>query len=189
MELEEIRNEAYDMLKSPRVKTKIFHDRSIYQKNFVQGWKIMLYDTRLHLFVGKLKTRWSGPFRVQNVFPRGAVKVSDPNSSQVLKVNRQKLKPFLAIDLESDVDRVMGLYDPFYNWTRIVICFFSLWRNFCAFRSRWGGIVTFTVDWSKHFGQSKSSSEMMHDLDLFHAFVFAFMSYIGDNAWDRCGEW
>jgi len=39
----------------------------------------------------------------------------------------------------------------------------------------------FTV-WSEHFDRSKSSSEMIPDLYTFHAFVFAFMSYIGDNA-------
>ena len=75
----------------------------------------MLYDTRLHLFIGKLKTGWSGPFTVQTIFSHRAVKISDPKNDQVFKVNRQRLEPFLATEFESDADKVMGLYDPFYN--------------------------------------------------------------------------
>ena len=69
--------------------------------------------------MGKLKTRWSGPFIVQTVFSYGTVKISDPKNDQVFKVNGQRLKPFLATNLESDIDKVMGLYNPFYNLLRI----------------------------------------------------------------------
>ena len=75
----------------------------------------MLYNSRLHLFTGKLKTHWSGPFIMHSVFPHGAVKISDPKNGQVFKINGQRLKPFLATELESDVDKVIGLYDLFYS--------------------------------------------------------------------------
>jgi len=43
------------------------------------------------------------------------VKIFDLKNNQVFKINGQRLKPFLATELESDMDKVMGLYDPFYN--------------------------------------------------------------------------
>ena len=57
----------------------------------------------------------ASPFTVQTVFSHGVVKISDPKNRQVFKVNRQRLKSFLATDRESDVNKVMGLYDPFYD--------------------------------------------------------------------------
>ena len=56
-ELEEIRNEAYDTAQISKYRTKLFHDQSINRKNFIPGQKVLLYNSRLHLFSGKLKTR------------------------------------------------------------------------------------------------------------------------------------
>ena len=45
---------------------------------------------------GKLKPRWDGPFIVRDVFNHGAVVVEDPRDGRILKVNGQRLKPFLG---------------------------------------------------------------------------------------------
>ena len=71
------------MLKSQKVELKSFKTVPY----FVPGQKVLLYNSRLHLIAGKLKTRWSGPFTVQTVFSHGAVKISDPKNGQVFKVN------------------------------------------------------------------------------------------------------
>jgi len=76
-ELEEIRNEAYDNAQISKYRTKLFHDRSINQKNFILGQKVLLYNFRLHLFPSKLKTRWSRPYLVRTVFPHGTIEISD----------------------------------------------------------------------------------------------------------------
>jgi hypothetical protein len=34
---------------------------------------VLLYNSRLHLFPGKLRSRWSGPFIVKHVYPYGAL--------------------------------------------------------------------------------------------------------------------
>ena len=47
----------------------------------------MLYNSRLHIFAGKLKTRWSGPFIVCTVFPHGVVVIVDPKCNTEFKVN------------------------------------------------------------------------------------------------------
>ena len=76
-ELEVIRKEAYDNAKITKSRTKFFHDWSNHRKIFDPGQKVLLYNFRLHLFIEKLKTRWSGPFIVHAVFSYGAVKISD----------------------------------------------------------------------------------------------------------------
>ena len=49
-ELEELRNDAYDNARIAKHRTKIFHDKSIHRKIFVSGQKVLLYNSRLHLF-------------------------------------------------------------------------------------------------------------------------------------------
>jgi len=60
-ELEEIRNDAYENSK--------IHKARILRKTFDVGQKVLLYNSRLHLFPGKLRSRWSGPFIVKHVYP------------------------------------------------------------------------------------------------------------------------
>ena len=104
-ELDEMWNEACGNARIIKSMTKIFHDRSIHRKNFVSGQKVLLYNSRLHLFARELKSWWSGPFMVHTVFPHGAVRTSNLKNGQIFKVNRQRLKPFLTTKLESDLNK------------------------------------------------------------------------------------
>ena len=54
-----------------------------------------MYKTRLHLLLGKLRSRWTGPFVVKTVFSHGAVKIENPRNGNVFKVTGQRLKPVL----------------------------------------------------------------------------------------------
>ena len=74
-ELEELRNDTYNNARISKHRAKLFHDKSIHRKNFVSGQKVLLYNSRLHMFPGKLKTRLSGPYIIQNVFPYGAIEI------------------------------------------------------------------------------------------------------------------
>ncbi|XP_068323218.1 uncharacterized protein, partial [Pyrus communis] len=76
-ELEELRNEAYENAKIYKERTKLYHDKAILRKEFHQGMKVLLYDSRLRLFPGKLKSRWVGPFKVLQTFPHGAVEIEN----------------------------------------------------------------------------------------------------------------
>ena len=64
-------------------------------KNFNEGDQVLLYDSKLHLFLGKLKSRWTGPFIVQQAYPNGSVDLLNPNDNRVIKVNGQRLKPYI----------------------------------------------------------------------------------------------
>ena len=49
-----------------------------------------------NLGLGKLKPRWDGLFIIRKVFNHGAVVVKDPRDGRILKINGQRLKPFLG---------------------------------------------------------------------------------------------
>ena len=55
-ELEELRNDAYFNSKIAKDKKKKWHDQLITRKTFNQGDQVLLYDSKLHLFPGKLKS-------------------------------------------------------------------------------------------------------------------------------------
>ena len=56
-ELEELRNDAYFNSKIAKDRLKKWHDQLIAHKNFKQGDQVLLHDSKLHLFPGKLKSR------------------------------------------------------------------------------------------------------------------------------------
>ena len=83
------------MQKITKNRVKVFHDKFIMRKTFVPKQKVLLYNFRIYLFPGKLKSRWTRLFIAKIVFPHGAVEISDPNSGNDFKVNGQRLKLFL----------------------------------------------------------------------------------------------
>ena len=93
-ELDEFHNEAYENARIYKEKTKAWHDKHIARKEFKAGQQVLLFNSRLKLFPGKLKSRWSGPFTVTQVFPRGGVAVTHPEKG-TFKVNTQQLKSYL----------------------------------------------------------------------------------------------
>ena len=56
-ELEELRNEAYDNARIYKDKTKKWHDQKIMRREFKSGELVLLYNSKLKLFPGKLKSR------------------------------------------------------------------------------------------------------------------------------------
>ena len=95
-ELEELRNDAYSNSKIAKDRLKKWHDQLIASKNFKQRNQVLLYDSKLHLFLGKLKSRWTGPFIIHQVYPNGAVDLLNSKDSKVFKANGQRLKPYAA---------------------------------------------------------------------------------------------
>ncbi|XP_052297041.1 uncharacterized protein LOC127902243 [Citrus sinensis] len=110
-ELEELRNDAYENSRIIKARTKAFHDKRIFRKTFEIGQKVLLYNSRLHLFPGKLKSKWSGPFVVKNVYSYGAIEIENPNNGVTFKVNGQRLKPYLEHH-PRDEDTEINLDDP-----------------------------------------------------------------------------
>nr|GMD28169.1 uncharacterized protein LOC105953567 [Ipomoea batatas] len=76
-ELKEFRMDAYENAKIYKERTKYFHDKRILRRSFESGDQVLLYNSRLKLFPGKLKSRWLGPFTVVEQSPSGAVTIFD----------------------------------------------------------------------------------------------------------------
>ena len=91
-ELDEFRLQAYESASIYKEKTKKWHDKKIVEREFVSGQLVLLYNSRLRLFPGKLKSRWSGPFKVKRVFPHGAVEIENLADNSLFTVNGQRLK-------------------------------------------------------------------------------------------------
>ncbi|CAA7024165.1 unnamed protein product [Microthlaspi erraticum] len=83
-ELEEIRLDAYESLRIYKERTKAFHDKRIVPKVFKAGDDVLLYNSRLKLFPGKLKSRWSGPFKVKEVLPYGDITLVNQNGVEFM---------------------------------------------------------------------------------------------------------
>ncbi|GJR35525.1 reverse transcriptase domain-containing protein [Tanacetum coccineum] len=66
-ELNELRDEAYENSLIYKEKTKRIHDSKIKNRVFNVGDRVLLFNSRLKIFSGKLKTRWSGPFTITQV--------------------------------------------------------------------------------------------------------------------------
>ena len=65
------------------------------RKEFRVGELVLLYNSRLKLFLGKVKSRWSGPYTVIVVTPFEAVTLKT-NYGDEFKVNDQRLKHYIG---------------------------------------------------------------------------------------------
>lgn len=66
---------------------------------------MLLYNSRLRLFPGKLKSRWMGPFTIREIFPYGTVEIVGEDGVD-FKVNGHRLKRYISgptVDDERDV--------------------------------------------------------------------------------------
>ena len=100
-ELDEFRNEAYENARIYKEKTKAWHDKHITRKEFTAGQQVLLFNSRLNLFPGKLKSRWSGPFTVTKVFSHGGAEVTHPQKG-TFTVTTQRLKPYYGGEILAD---------------------------------------------------------------------------------------
>ena len=112
-ELDELRRESYESSRIYKERLKLLHDKNIVRKIFEPDQKVLLYNSRLHMFPGKLRSRWTDPFIIKVVYPYGTVEIENPKIAKTFKVNGQRLKPFLE-----NFDRLEHseeLVDPLYQ--------------------------------------------------------------------------
>nr|GEU29877.1 reverse transcriptase domain-containing protein [Tanacetum cinerariifolium] len=97
-ELNELRDQAYENSLIYKERTKKLHDSKIKNRIFNVGDQILLLNSRLKIFSGKLKTRWSGPFTIAQVFPYGTVELSQPDGPN-FKVNSHRVKHYFGREI------------------------------------------------------------------------------------------
>ncbi|CAN6697951.1 unnamed protein product [Malus baccata var. baccata] len=142
-ELDEIRNEAYENARIYKEKTKAFHDKMIRAKTFSIGQKVLLFNSHLRLFPGKLRSKWVGPFIVTNVFPHGAVQIKSSRTQQEFKVNGHRLKPYYEMFEEHVVEE--GTFQ--HNDEDLVFNCITVEKNKCGGRNLCVGICAKNKNW------------------------------------------
>ncbi|GJY60679.1 hypothetical protein Tco_0461336 [Tanacetum coccineum] len=97
-ELNELRDQAYENSLIYKERTKKLHDSKIKNRIFNVSDRVLLFNSRLKIFSGKLKTRWSGPFTITQVFPYGTLELSQPDGPK-FKVNGHRVKHYFGRDI------------------------------------------------------------------------------------------
>ncbi|GJX64984.1 reverse transcriptase domain-containing protein, partial [Tanacetum coccineum] len=101
-ELNKLRDQAYKNSLIYKERTKKLHDSKIKKRIFNVGDRVLLFNSRLKIFSGKLKTHWSGPFTITKVFPYGTIELSQPDGPS-FKVNGHRVKHYFGGDLPPKV--------------------------------------------------------------------------------------
>nr|GFA90482.1 reverse transcriptase domain-containing protein [Tanacetum cinerariifolium] len=97
-ELNNLRDQAYENSLIYKERTKKLHDDKIKNRIFNVGYQVLFFNSRLKIFSGKLKSRWSGPFTISKIYPYGTAKLIHPNGCN-FKVNCHRLKHYHGGDL------------------------------------------------------------------------------------------
>nr|GEX63511.1 reverse transcriptase domain-containing protein [Tanacetum cinerariifolium] len=91
--LNKLHDQAYENSLIYKEKTMRLHDSKIKDRVFNVGDRILLFNSRLNIFSGELKTHCSGPFIITHVFPYGTVELSQTDGPN-FKVNGHRLKHY-----------------------------------------------------------------------------------------------
>ena len=94
-EMEKLRNDTYNNSNIAKQRLKRWHDQLVSCEEFQKGQRVLLYDFKLHIFPRKLKSRWIGPFTIQQVYSNEVVELLNSNSTESFKINGHRLKPFV----------------------------------------------------------------------------------------------
>nr|GEV07495.1 reverse transcriptase domain-containing protein [Tanacetum cinerariifolium] len=92
-ELSELRDQAYENSHIYKKRTKKLYDAKIKNRIFNIGDQVLLFNSRLKIFLGMLKSCWSGLFTISKIYPYGTAKLVHPDGCN-FKVNCYRLKHY-----------------------------------------------------------------------------------------------
>ncbi|XP_016479936.1 uncharacterized protein LOC107801164 [Nicotiana tabacum] len=95
-EMEEFCFHAYESAAVYKERKMFVHDKKIFKRVFKSGDLVLLFNSRLKLFPGKLKSKWSGPFKVVNASPFVAAELASEDGLRTFKVNGHRIKHYLG---------------------------------------------------------------------------------------------
>nr|GEW98931.1 reverse transcriptase domain-containing protein [Tanacetum cinerariifolium] len=91
-------DQAYKNSLIYKERAKKLHDSKIKNQIFNVGDQFLLFNSCLKIFFGKLKSRWSSPFTITEVYPYGTAKLSHADGLN-FKVNCHRLKHYYRGDV------------------------------------------------------------------------------------------
>ncbi|GJZ34999.1 reverse transcriptase domain-containing protein, partial [Tanacetum coccineum] len=106
-ELAELRDGAYENTRIYKERTNKWHDSRLRgDKDFKVGDQVLLYNSRLKMYPGKLKSKWSVPNIIKTVYPHRAIEITNRGGFS-FKVNGQRLKKFYEGNINKEDDEVI----------------------------------------------------------------------------------
>ncbi|MCO5575417.1 hypothetical protein L7F22_029218 [Adiantum nelumboides] len=90
--LEKSRQLASQALEAEQLRRKAWHDRHLRKPKIMQGYLVLLYQTRYLKKGKKLVPAWQGPFMVQEILPQGAVQLVTLEGVPLPLENGSKIK-------------------------------------------------------------------------------------------------
>ncbi|GJS59047.1 reverse transcriptase domain-containing protein [Tanacetum coccineum] len=108
-ELMELRDGAYENTEIYKERTQRWYDLRLRgDKNFKEGEKVLLFNSRFKMHPGKLKSKWYGPNVVKTMYPYGTMEIIDKNGIS-FKVNGQRLKKYHDGHIDAEEKEVVEL--------------------------------------------------------------------------------
>ena len=95
-ELDDFCPKSYEGTTLYNEKIKKYHDLKIEKWELMVGDLVLLFNFRLHLFPGKLKSKWTRPYFVTQLFPHAAVEFETKEGVR-FKVNGKRIKTISGI--------------------------------------------------------------------------------------------
>ncbi|GJV25187.1 reverse transcriptase domain-containing protein [Tanacetum coccineum] len=130
-ELDEMRLDAYESSISYKERTKRWYDKRIKTPTkYKKGDKVLLFNSRLRLFHGKLKSRWYEPFLVSKDMKNGAIKLYNEDGNEFI-VYKQRVKPYQKDVFDADRNDDITLEDEGEVTLRFALAFWLLKTAFC----------------------------------------------------------
>uniref|UniRef100_A0A8I6XHE7 Uncharacterized protein n=1 Tax=Hordeum vulgare subsp. vulgare TaxID=112509 RepID=A0A8I6XHE7_HORVV len=140
--LDEWRTQAYENPKLFKEKVKRWHDKRIQMREFKVGEYVLLYNSRLRIFAGKLLSKWEGTYIIKEVYLSRAIKINNPEGTNTNVVNGQRIKHYISgtpINVETNIIQTMTseehIRETFHN-TRdplkgrdLKLCRLKIWRE------------------------------------------------------------
>jgi len=83
---------------------------------------VLLFNSRLRLFAGKLLYKWEGPYVIEEIYRFGAIKINNCEGASPKVVNGQRIKHYISsnpINVETNVTETVTpeeyIRDTFHN--------------------------------------------------------------------------
>nr|GFA36195.1 reverse transcriptase domain-containing protein [Tanacetum cinerariifolium] len=130
-ELSELRDQAYENSLIYKERTKKLHDDKIKNRIFNVGDQVLLFNSRLKIFSGKLKSRWSGPFTISEIYPYETTKLIHPDGCN-FKVNCHPLKHYHGGDPPP-----LEIPDDYPPEIEVILCRIFVWFPRPSIIPRW----------------------------------------------------
>ena len=84
--------------------------KRIQKREFNIGDHVLLYNSHLRFFAGKLLSKWEGPYIVEEVYRSGAIKINNAEGTNPKVVTEQRVKHYISgtpINVETNIIQTM----------------------------------------------------------------------------------